>query len=49
MRQDLKIKDQLVTGEDFIVSKYEDGVLITNPVLSEKDLFKYYDSVLPRE
>ena len=44
MRQDLKIKDQLVTGEDFIVSKHVDGVLITNPVLSEKDLFKYYDS-----
>ena len=44
MRQDLKIKDQLVTGEDFTVSEYLDGVLMTKPVLSEKDLFKYYDS-----
>ena len=44
MRQDLKIKDQLVTGEDFIVSKYVDGVLVTKPVLSEKDLFKYYEN-----
>ena len=44
MRQDLKIKDQLVTGEDFMVSEHMDGVLVTNPVLSEKDLFKYYDS-----
>ena len=44
MRQDLKIKDQLVTGEDFIVSEHMDGVLKTKPVLSEKDLFKYYDS-----
>ena len=44
MRQDLKIKDQLVTGEDFMVSEHMDGVLITKPVLSEKDLFKYYDS-----
>ena len=44
MRQDLKIKDQLVTGEDFIVSQHLDGVLKTKPVLSEKDLFKYYDS-----
>ena len=44
MRQDLKIKDQLVTGEDFMVSEHMDGVLVTKPVLSEKDLFKYYDS-----
>ena len=44
MRQDFKVKDQLVSGEDFTISEHLHGVLITKPALSEKDLFKYYDS-----
>ena len=44
MKKQLKIKDHLVSKEDFLVLEHLPGVLKTQPHITDKELAKYYES-----